>query len=184
VAVSVVPYSDAWPTLFEVVAAGLRAALATVPVIAIEHVGSTAVPGLAAKPILDIDVIVERAHLAAAMEKLRTVGYVHSGDLGLTDREAFVAPATGPKRHVYVCVVGTLHVRNHLAVRDALREHPELRDRYAATKLALAEDPTMDISGYLAGKSAILLDVLVHSALTEPEKQMIYRLNALPTRDG
>jgi GrpB-like predicted nucleotidyltransferase (UPF0157 family) len=77
-----------------------------------------------------------------------------------------------------------LHVRNHLAVRDALRGHPELRDRYAATKLALADDPTMDISGYLAGKSAILLDVLALSDLTEPEKQMIYLLNALPTRDG
>lgn len=177
-AIDVVPYSEAWPAQFEYVALELRVALTRVPIVAIEHVGSTAVPGLAAKPILDIDVIVERAHMASAIQALTGVGYAHSGDLGVVDREAFIAPDEDPPRHVYVCVEQTLHLRNHLAVRNVLRQRTDLRDRYATVKLALAQAPGMDMAGYLAGKSAVLQDVLTLSDLSEFEKQMIYRLNA------
>ena len=176
-AIRVVPYSDVWPAQFERVAHELRAALMSVPVIAIEHVGSTAVPGLAAKPILDIDVVVMRDDVAAAIAALARVGYAHRGDLGVTDRESLAAPDDEPRRNVYVCVEGTLHVRNHLAVRDALRGNADLRDRYAAVKLALADDPTMEIDRYLAGKSAVLQDVLALSDLTDAEKLEIHRLN-------
>lgn len=178
--VEVVGYSEEWPAQFAVVASALRSALDGVPVVSIEHVGSTAVPGLAAKPILDIDVIVERAQVDAAIAALAGAGYVHSGDLGVTDREALVAPDDRPRRNVYVCVAGTLHLRNHLAVRDVLRSRPELRERYGAVKVALAGDPDMDIDTYVAEKSGVLQDVLAASALSEHERALILALNARP----
>nr|WP_242703299.1 GrpB family protein [Paenarthrobacter ureafaciens] len=95
-------------------------------------------PGLAAKPILDIDVIVDGAEMSAAVAALGSAGYVHRGDLGVVDREAFHAPDANPRRNVYVCRAGTLNVRNHLAVRDVLRVREDLRDEYGAVKLALA----------------------------------------------
>jgi GrpB-like predicted nucleotidyltransferase (UPF0157 family) len=110
----------------------------------------------------------------AALER---AGYRHRGDLGVTDREAFIAPDDDPRRHVYVCVDGTLHLRNHLAVRRVLRENDGLRKRYAEVKQELACDPGMDIDRYLAGKSAVLQDILALSDLTADEKARILRLN-------
>ncbi len=175
--IEVVPYSPGWASQFEELNHRLRAVLRTVDIVAIEHVGSTAVPGLAAKPILDVDIIVRRSATRDAIAALTTAGYTHRGDLGVTDREAFNAPDENPPRHVYLCVENTLHVRNHLAVRNVLRQNPSLRDRYAAVKLDLARDPDMDIGRYIAGKSLILQEVLAASDLTSDEKRKIFELN-------
>lgn len=156
----------------------LRGALVDVPSAVVEHVGSTSVPGLAAKPVLDIDVIVSPAETAAAVAALASVGYVHRGDLGVRGREAFHAPDGAPRRHVYVCEAGTTNVRNHLAVRDVLRARDDLREAYCAVKLALAADPGMDMDTYLAGKSAVVQQVLAASGeFTEAELRAIHLLN-------
>ena len=177
-AVDVVPYRAEWPVLFERVATDLRHALRGVPSAAVEHVGSTSVPGLAAKPILDVDVIVAVDDTSAAIAALATIGYVHRGDLGVAGREAFRAPDEDPKRHVYVCQAGTLNVRNHVAVREVLRRREDLRDEYAAVKMALAADPGMDIDTYIARKSAVLQKVLADSdLLSEDEREHIRMLN-------
>lgn len=176
--VEVVAWSPHWAEQFGAVAAVLREAVVDIPGARVEHVGSTSVPGLAAKPILDIDVIVDRADVPAAVAALERIGYVHRGDLGVTDREAFHAPDPSPRRHVYVCAAGSANVRNHLAVRDVLRRRDDLRDAYAAVKRALAEDPATDIDSYLAGKSAVLQEALRASGeLTEAELLAIHRLN-------
>jgi GrpB-like predicted nucleotidyltransferase (UPF0157 family) len=175
--VEVVDWSPRWAEQFEEVATVLRGALASLPSATVEHVGSTSVPGLAAKPVLDIDVVVDRSEVAAAVAALESVGYVHRGDLGVTGREAFHAPDE-PRRHVYVCTAGTTHVRNHLAVRHVLRTQPGLRDAYADVKRALAADPDMDIDTYIAGKSAVLQEVLEESGeFTDEELEAIRRLN-------
>lgn len=176
-AVTVVPYSREWPEQFARVAADLRRALVDVPVVSIEHVGSTSVPGLAAKPVIDIDVVVRRADLPAAIAALAAIGYTHRGDLGVADRESMAAPDDDPRRNVYICIEGTLHLRNHLAVRAILRERPDLRDRYGAIKTQLARDPAMDIERYLALKSPVLQEVLAMSDLTDAEKRAIFALN-------
>ncbi len=175
--IEVVDWDPAWAAQFDEVAAVLRAALVDVPGAMVEHVGSTSVPGLAAKPVLDVDVIVDGAEVAAAVAALESVGYVHRGDLGVTGREAFHAPGP-PRRNVYVCAAGTPNVRNHLAVRDVLRSRTDLRDAYAAVKRALAADPAMDIDTYIAGKSAVLQEVLDASGeLDDDELAAIRRLN-------
>jgi GrpB-like predicted nucleotidyltransferase (UPF0157 family) len=178
VAVEVVPYSEQWPVRFAEVATALSRALEGVPVVAIEHVGSTSVPGLPAKPILDVDVIVRRPHVSAAIAALVEAGYAHQGDLGLTDRECLSAPDDDPRRNVYVCVEGTLHVRNHLAVRDVLRARADLRERYGAVKTQLARRPEMDIDTYVEAKSGVLQEVLAASELSEDERATILAVNS------
>ncbi|WP_347977294.1 GrpB family protein [Microbacterium sp. ProA8] len=176
-AVTVVPYSEEWPQQFARAAADLRLALADVPVLSIEHVGSTSVTGLSAKPVIDIDIVVRREETPAAIAALIAVGYTHRGDLGVTDREAMAAPDDDPQRNVYICVEDTLHLRNHLAVRAILREREDLRDRYGAIKTEIARDPAMDIERYLALKSPVLQEVLALSDLTDAEKRAILALN-------
>ena len=175
--ISVVRYRPEWEHQARDVVVALMSILQGIQVEAIEHVGSTSVPGLAAKPILDIDIIVQRRTMTSAITALERAGYVHHGDLGLTDREAFEAPDEDPARNVYLCVADTLHVRNHLAVRDTLRRHLDLRNRYGQVKLALARELGMRIDRYLAGKSAILQDILALSDLTAQEKQTILDVN-------
>lgn len=176
-AVHVEAYSPAWPQQFEKIAVQLRSVLGRVPSATIEHVGSTSVPGLAAKPVLDIDIVVPGEDIADAVEALESVGYAHRGDLGVTGREAFDAPDDNPRRNVYVCRAGSLSVRNHLAVRDVLRTRPDLRDEYGAMKRRLAADPSMDIETYVAKKSAVLQKVLALSDFTDDERREIRRLN-------
>jgi GrpB-like predicted nucleotidyltransferase (UPF0157 family) len=175
--IEVVDWSPRWVEQFEQVAAVLARALVDVRSAQVEHVGSTSVPGLAAKPILDVDVIVEPEDVPAAVAALESVGYVHRGDLGVTGREAFLAPDE-PRRNVYVCTAGTANVRNHLAVRDVLRRRADLREAYGSVKRALAADPGMDIDTYIAGKSAVLQEVLEASGeLSAAELAAIRRLN-------
>lgn len=176
-AVVVVPYEPSWPAQFEAVAQVLRAALDSIASATVEHVGSTSVPGLVAKPVLDIDVVVDRSDVAAAVARLSGIGYVHLGDLGIPGREALRAPDDRPRRNVYVCKDGSLSVRNHLAVRDVLRRRPDLRGEYAALKLELASDPAMDIDTYIARKSAVIQKVLEESSLTPAERAEIARLH-------
>lgn len=175
--IEVVDWSPRWAEQFEEVAVVLGRALADVRSARVEHVGSTSVPGLAAKPILDVDVVVEPGEEAAAVAALESVGYVHRGDLGVVGREAFHAPGD-PRRNVYVCTAGTANVRNHLAVRDVLRRRADLREAYDAVKRALAADPDMDIDTYIAGKSAVLQEVLEASGeFSAAELAAIRRLN-------
>jgi len=176
--IEVVDWSPRWAEQYDDVARVLREALADVASATVEHVGSTSVAGLAAKPILDIDVVVEESDARAAVAALESVGYVHRGDLGVVGREAFRAPDAAPRRNVYVCTAGTTNVRNHLAVREVLRARDDLRDAYASVKQALAADPEMDIDVYLAGKSAVLQQVLeVSGEFSEAELRAIRRLN-------
>lgn len=174
--IEVVDWSPDWAVQFDEVASVLREALTGLDA-TVEHVGSTSVPGLAAKPVLDVDVIVDAPDVPAAVAALESVGYEHRGDLGVTGRQAFFAPDP-PRRHVYVCAAGTTNVRNHLAVRDVLRTRDDLRDAYASVKRALAADPAMDIDTYLAGKSAVLQEVLeVSGEFSDGELAAIHRLN-------
>ncbi|WP_019144684.1 GrpB family protein [Aeromicrobium massiliense] len=178
--VEVVAYSPSWPAQFEVVAKGLREAVAGLSA-RVEHVGSTSVPGLAAKPVIDVDVIVPAHEVERAVAAIESAGYVHQGDRGVAGREAFDAPDGHPPRNVYVCEAGALSVRNHLAVRDVLRARADLRAEYAAVKLALAATPGISIDRYVAGKSAVLQKVLRQSDLTADECREILCLNLTPS---
>ncbi len=139
----VVPYDPAWPRLFDEEAERLRGALGAVA-LRIEHVGSTSVPGLAAKAVIDIQVSVAAVQPMDAYEPaLRGLGYTHTSlpEPGDDVYPFFHRPERWPTtHHVHVCKLGGEEERRHLAFRDWLRTHPEDRDAYAALKRRLAED--------------------------------------------
>jgi GrpB-like predicted nucleotidyltransferase (UPF0157 family) len=104
----------------------------------IEHVGSTAVPGLAAKPVIDLVVVVRPGRVHAAIERLAAIGYVHRGDLGVEGREAFDVPPGERRHHLYVCAVDSGELQAQLAFRNRLRNEPELASAYTDLKRQLA----------------------------------------------
>ena len=156
-AVRVVPSDPAWPRAFASEAARLRAALGTVAV-RIEHVGSTAVPGLAAKPIIDIQVSVRSIEpLERYRRPLAALGYLFVPDLESPDYHFFGKPAQRPRtRHLHVCEAGTPQELRHLAVRDFLRAHPAEAEAYAAVKRAAAMRHPGDRLAYMAAKRSFI----------------------------
>jgi GrpB-like predicted nucleotidyltransferase (UPF0157 family) len=174
----VVPYDPAWPERFEAVREQLAAALAraAVPVLSIEHVGSTSVPGLAAKPVIDIDIVVDRSRVEAASTVVESLGYGALGEMGITDRWAFRPPEGAVRQNTYVVVDGSLCVRDHRALRDTLRARPDLRDRYGAVKTAMAA-VTDDLDVYVDGKTDIVLEILRVAGIAEGELAELERIN-------
>jgi NAD-dependent deacetylase len=139
----VTDYEPAWPDRYEEEAARIREALGP-GVEETEHIGSTAVPGLAAKPVIDISVGLDRLELSpeqvVAMERL---GYEYLGDNGLPGRLFFRRNEAGRRtHHVHVVEHGGEHWHRHRALRDYLRAHPEEAERYAAEKRRLAAEAT------------------------------------------
>jgi len=163
----VVDYDPVWPELFQFFRARIMAALGGLAA-AVEHVGSTAVVGLAAKPVIDMDVLlVSAGALPAAIERLAIVGYSHQGDLGIAEREAFLAPANDIPHHLYVCPPSSGEYRRHLVLRDYLRSHPKEAQAYGHLKHSLAQKFAHDRPAYIAGKEEFVRELL-ERALARP----------------
>jgi GrpB-like predicted nucleotidyltransferase (UPF0157 family) len=127
----------------------------------VEHIGSTSVPGLAAKPIIDIDVVVPSAEgVPTAIERLRALGYVYQGDKGIRGREAFMWPRTARPHHLYVVLQGSRPYLDHIHFRNYLRDHPEVARDYAALKTELADQHGDDRLGYTIAKTDFITAVL------------------------
>jgi GrpB-like predicted nucleotidyltransferase (UPF0157 family)/chloramphenicol 3-O-phosphotransferase len=157
-AIVVAAYDPAWPALFRRLAAPLRVALTDSTV---EHIGSTAVPGLAAKPIIDIDVVVGSPEdVPTAILTLAGLGYAYQGDEGISGRETFRSAPASASHHLYVVVAGGEPHRAHVDFRNYLRTHPESARRYAALKHELAERFKDNRTGYTEAKSAFVETVL------------------------
>lgn len=161
--VVIVDYDPRWPATFALLRDRVVHVLGDL-VVAVEHVGSTAVPNLAAKPIIDIDVVIRsEADFAETVRRLAEIGYTHIGDLGITGREAFLADGALPRHNLYVCAAGASELRRHLLFRDALRADTELTAEYAALKRDLAERFRDDRDAYTEGKTAFITRVLLNA---------------------
>lgn len=148
-------YDPAWPERYRALAERAASVLDELA-IGMEHVGSTAVPGLPAKPVIDLDVVVRARDVPGAIERLATLGYVHRGNLGLEGREAFRWPAGEERHHLYVCVPESQGFRDHILFRDHLRANPDVAREYADLKRALAERHRDDRDAYQRAKSAFI----------------------------
>ena len=138
--IKLVPYDQVWPALFEAEAGQIRSALQGLS-LRVEHVGSTAVPGLSAKPVIDIQVSVACLEpFEPYLQLLGSLGYLHVS-LGEFDRvyPFFQKPAEWPcTHHVHLCESGSEQEARHLAFRDHLRSHPEVARQYLELKQSLA----------------------------------------------
>ena len=159
--IQIVDYDPQWPAQFAALAEGVHAAFADGPPIAVEHVGSTSIPGLLAKPIIDLDVIIpSRADLPEAIRRLAVLGYIHEGELGIPSREAFRWPPDTFRHNLYVCAEDSAELRRHLLFRDYLRAHPEAARRYGQLKRDLAARYVTDIDAYCKDKTEFVQGIL------------------------
>jgi GrpB-like predicted nucleotidyltransferase (UPF0157 family) len=181
--ITVVEYDPAWPERFDALREEYAKAMsaAAVPVVAIEHVGSTSVPGLAAKPVIDCDIVVAEAYVTAASKVLVSLGFAPVGQLGIPLRWAFSEPARLSGTNTYVVVDGCLSLRNHLAVRDVLRADLDLRDEYAAVKRN-AGARAANIDEYGQAKTSMVQKILAAAGLTEADRTSIAG-NQVPSHD-
>jgi GrpB-like predicted nucleotidyltransferase (UPF0157 family) len=156
----VVAYDAEWPEAFRRLRARVDAALGGVAHVT-EHVGSTAIPGLDAKPIIDVDVVVlDEIAVRPAIDALAAAGWQHQGELGIKGREAFLPPADAVYHHLYVVVEGSQPHRDHIDFRDFLRTHPGQAARYANRKRQLAHLLETNREAYVDGKAHLVTEIL------------------------
>lgn len=171
--ISIAPYDYAWPSLFDAEAARIREVMGDLA-LSIEHVGSTAVSGLAAKPVIDIQISVATLEtLSAYSDLLVQLGYIHI-PLGAFDLvyPFFQKPAEWPStHHIHLCVTGSEQERKHLAFRDYLRSHPGVAAEYVDLKRTLAAEndgATLESrERYSLTKSQFVTSVLERASLRE-----------------
>lgn len=173
--VIVLPYDRAWKSAFEEIRQEIERATSGL-ITGIEHIGSTSVEGLSAKPCIDIDVIIkDYSVFDAVARKLETIGYIHEGNLGIKDREAFKY-ANKPHlktHHLYVCPQYSEELHRHITFRNFLRSHPEAVKKYSLVKEIAAQLFPDDIDKYIAYKSPCIEELYmlcglkpVHTAKT------------------
>ena len=156
------PYNSQWAAEFE------RRRLYLMPyindlIVDIHHVGSTSVPGLSAKPIIDFDIEIASMDVFPEIkERLEHLGFRHEGDYGISGREVFKRekPDSFMQDYMYVCPSDSIELKQHLYFRDALRANPSTASEYGALKSALAEKCGNDIDAYIDGKAEFIRSVL------------------------
>ena len=154
-------YDPLWQSAFARIRHEIEVALGNL-IIGIEHVGSTAVVGMSAKPCIDLDVVIaDRSKLNAVIKELARIGYLHEGDLGIPDREAFgyKGKLHLQKHHLYVCPLESRELQRHITFRDFLRTHPNAVAQYSKIKEEAARLYPNDIDGYMAHKAPCIAEL-------------------------
>jgi len=157
--VKIIPHTERWHQLFAEEEARLREAIGEF-VVAVEHIGSTSVCGIAAKPILDIAAaVIDKANGEKCVAPLENIGYEYRGELGIAGRFYFVkgAPRT---HHLHMLLSDSAEWRNHLAFRDYLRQNPSAAVEYDKLKKELAQKYRNDRDSYLDGKADFVEKIL------------------------
>ena len=163
--IEVVPYDLIWPIEFEKAKYFYENWLKDVDV-EVVHVGSTSIEGLWAKPILDIDIIVNTPDdNMKVIHLLEQAGYIHRGIMGIEGREAFKYKADNPHinwmtHHLYVCLRNSESLTNHLLLQSHLRNNPKAIEEYSQLKRHLAKVYPFDIDAYVEGKTKLITEFL------------------------
>ena len=175
--VEVVPYNPVWKEWF----AELRKIIwPRISDVAIDfvHIGSTSIPGMSAKPIIDIDIVIDSFDkFDEIRSRLTRIGYYHQGNLGIEGREAF-GQENEPKyaHHLYVCTANSTAYKNHVLLRKHLKENPEAFRRYRDLKLQLAASG-LDIDSYTREKTILIIEFLREEGLSAKELKEIKTQN-------
>ena len=152
------PYNSGWESEFEKIKKELELILNSL-ILSIEHVGSTAVQGLEAKPVIDIDAVIkDNSFLKPVIDKLQAAGYIYEGDLGIKDRFAFKYENKPHLmlHHLYVCPQNSKELKRHTAFRDYLKVNPAAAAEYGRIKQTAAELYPYDIDKYIEYKSKFI----------------------------
>lgn len=180
--IEVVPYNPKWREEFKKAKEFYEKLLKDLD-IQVEHVGSTAIEGLYAKPILDIDIIVkDEKTKEKVISKLESSGYKHLGTMGVDDRHAFSYNDDHPKitwmaHHLYVCMAGSINLENHLLLKSYLKNNKEAVEKYSQLKLELAKKFPHDIDGYIDGKTDLINSFLEKEGMGLESLEAIEKTN-------
>lgn len=158
-------YDPTWPAWFDQIHAAVWPAISDVA-LRIDHVGSTSVPGLAAKPIIDMDIVVRTEDdVPVVIERLARAGYRWRGNMGVEGREAFfpVADQALPEHHLYLVVEDNKAHLDHWLLRDLLREDADARQRYADLKKRNVDLAKGDMDVYVAAKARLVAELLTRA---------------------
>ena len=154
--VIVTPYQSSWPEAFQQGKEQLKTIFGD-RLLAVHHIGSTSVPGLSAKPILDILAVVDSLDgieaFDAAMEQ---IGYEAKGEFGMPGRRYYRKGGDNRTHHIHLYADGNPEIMRHVVFRDYLRQHPEEVEAYSTIKERLAHQYPEDISAYIAGKDSFV----------------------------
>jgi GrpB-like predicted nucleotidyltransferase (UPF0157 family) len=163
-AIEVVDYDPCWPRLFAEISTEVSALLGD-RLLSIDHIGSTSVPGLAAKAKIDLDaVVISDTFLPAAIEIVRAADFVFHGDTG-EQRWAFTRDHQAYGFKLYLCGPNNRAHRERILFRDYLRDHPERARAYADLKRRLAAEASRDWDFYTGGKTAFVSETVRLAAL-------------------
>ncbi len=152
------------------------------------HVGSTSIEGLAAKPVIDVDIVVKTSKdRQKCLQRLEKLGYIHAGQRGIEGRESFdrkdeQVPYDGNKKnwrehHLYVCMEGIDALTNHLKLKTYLQNHPEAIIAYSELKKKLAKKYPHDIDSYVAEKTDLIVGFLKKAGMDEEVLKSISHQN-------
>jgi GrpB-like predicted nucleotidyltransferase (UPF0157 family) len=181
------PYNPYWKTEFEELKSYLLETLYGLN-IDIQHVGSTSIPNLPAKPILDVDIIIHDKMLLSDISiRLENIGYINKGEQGIEGRFAFRQTSKhAPKKmtikkwqehHLYVCYAGSLALKNHILFRDAILNDRKLLEQYASLKMNLTNEIGITREKYTTRKTDFIISVLTKIGLDESELNEITNAN-------
>ncbi|HKM43333.1 MAG TPA: GrpB family protein [Limnochordia bacterium] len=171
--VVVTKYNPEWPTLFSAEVHELSGVFGE-ELLQIHHIGSTSVPGLKAKPIIDIMPVVKNIQVVDDLrQEMIALGYEALGEYGIPGRRYFRKGAKHRTHHVHVFEVRSEHIERHLAFRDYLRAHPDEAKRYGDLKAALAKQYPDDIEAYMDGKNSYIQRVEGQALLWGPGSEIL-----------
>lgn len=175
--VEVVPYNPEWKNWFAFLRNEIWPQVSDL-VLDIVHVGSTSIEGLSAKPIIDMDIIVEdMSDFEEIKKRLAKIGYMHVGDLGIMGREAFNLDYEHKyKHHLYLCPVDSIAYKNHMMLKKHMSENRDALKRYNDLKIGLAES-SEDIESYWKAKTELILEFLEKEGLDRESLDLIRKDN-------
>lgn len=157
--ISVVPYDPSWPEQFELEAAKIQQALGD-NCIHIHHIGSTAVPGLDAKPVIDMIPVVKNIRTVdSCNEVMEALGYSVEGEFGTPFRRFFIKGGDQRTHNIHVYEKGNPEIERHVTFRDHLRAHPDVAAEYAKLKQEVASKSPHDIVAYCNGKTEWVTEI-------------------------
>lgn len=188
--VSIEPYDPQWALKFLEIQSRLQQILHGVPIISIEHVGSTSIPGLRAKTVIDIDIVITQTSLEAADAALTSAGYTSLGEMDVPGRFVFREPGFGKygpahgrgedgevRQNTYVCIEGCASLRNHLDIRKILLNDQDLREEYSNLKASIQDTEFDDIHQYVARKMVVLCKILRAAGWSDEELKPVIDIN-------
>ncbi|WP_033543384.1 GrpB family protein [Planococcus sp. CAU13] len=155
----VLPYDEQWAVLFHEEANEIKRILGD-ELVDIHHFGSTSVPHLAAKPVIDILVVVKKIEAVDGYnEELQAIGYIGKGENGIAGRRYFQKGGDDRTHHLHIYQFGSPEIERHLVFRDYLRAHPAVAKEYGDLKRSLSKEFLYDIDSYINGKEAFASEI-------------------------